>query len=142
MFFVMVIWSIVEHLCRLTSFAILVMIALMFLVLSCHGESLQFNQGFGYHLAPDLCEEHIIQSGDLHTDKSIFDGVSIPSWKVLIVAIFIAAIFTIFPKLSERYSRLARIAIDYHQRKRWVWARHTPFSSSTFFPYFAATRDH
>lgn len=138
----MAIRSILEHFRRLTSLAILVTIASMFLILSCHGESLQFNQGFGYHPAPDSCEEHIIQPGDLHTDKSIFDGVSIPGWKVLIAAVFVAAIFTLFPKLPERYSRHARIALDYHQRKRWVWARHTPFSSSSFFPYFAAQRDH
>lgn len=137
----MVIRSIIKHLRRLTSLAILVTIASMFLILSCHGESIQFNQGFGYHPAPDSCEEHIIQPGDVHTDKSIFDGISIPEGKTLIVALVVATFFVLYPKLPERYSRLTKVALIYHQRKRWVWARHTPFSSSAFFPYFAAQRD-
>lgn len=137
----MVIRSIFQHFRRFISLAILITIASMFLVLSCHGESVQFNQGFGYHPNPDSCEEHISQPRDVHTDKSIFDGVSIPDGKALIAALFVAVAFSLFPKLPERYSRPARIALNYHQRKRWVWARHTPFSSSAFFPYFAAQRD-
>lgn len=126
---------------RLASLAILVTIALMFLILSCHGGPLQFNQGFGYSPVGNTCEEHSVQSNDTHTAASIFDGVNIPDRKVFIFAIVFALAFTVLLPLSERYSRTARIAFRYHQRKRWVWARHTPFSSSTFLPYFAAQRD-
>ena len=137
----MVIPSIPEYFRYFISFAILVAIVSMFLVLSCHSESIQFNNGFGYHPSPDSCEEHIGQPRDVHTNKSIFDSVSLPEGKALIAAIFVATFFFLFPTLPERYNRSARIALNYHQRKRWVWARHTPFSSTAFFPYLAAQRD-
>lgn len=137
----MVIRPIIEHLRHFTSLAILVTIASMFLILSCHCEPFQFNQGFGYYSSANSCEEHTLQSGNPHADKGIFDEVSFPERKVLIAALVVAVFLMVYPKLSERYNNQSKVALLYHQRKRWVWARHTPFSSSTFFPYFAATRD-
>ena len=138
----MVLESFKEYIRRYGSLAILAAIAAMFVILSCHGKSIQFIQGFGYHPSPESCEEHISQPGDVHRDKSIFDGVNIPEEKALIIALVLAVFLVLFPKLPERYDHQSKIAQIYHQRKRWVWARHTPFSSSTFFPYFAAVRDH
>lgn len=134
--------SVFQHFRCFTSLVILAIIASMFVIFSCGGGPVQFNQSFGYHPTPDSCEEHhLSQSADAQTIKGIFDGVSVPDGKVFLAAIFVAIFFSIFPALPERYNARARIALHYHRHKRWVWARHTPFSSSAFFPYFAATRD-
>lgn len=125
----------------LGSAAILAALAFMFVVVSCHGKAVQFNAGFGYHPAPDSCEEHVFKTGEAHVEKSLFDNMALPGVKILLAA-FVTAIFVaVFPKLPERYSSQTNSALVYHERKRWVWARNLPFSSITFFPYFSAVRD-
>lgn len=127
---------------RLGSVAILAALAFMFVVVSCHGKAVQFDAGFGYHPVPDSCEEHVLTAGEAHTEKSLFDSITLPELKILLAVLVIAAFTVVFPKLPERYSSQTKNALVYHQRKRWVWARNLPFSSVGFFPYFAAVRDH
>ena len=127
---------------RCASVAILTAIASVFFVLSCHGESLQFSAYPGFHAASQSCEEHhVLQSGETHTEKSMFDGITIPNEKIFLAVVLVAVFFSLYPKFSEQFNRSVKVAFVHNQRKRWVWARHTPFSSSTFFPYFAAQRD-
>ncbi len=122
--------------------AILMAVAGMFVVLSCYGESMQFNNGFGFHQSSQSCEEHISQPGDVHTDKCIFDGVVLPEGNSFAAALLIVAFFVLFPTFPERYNRSTKISRIYNRLKRWVWAKNLPFSFLGFFPYFAAIRDY
>lgn len=131
------------YLRQFASLAILVAIAAMLVVLSCHGESLQFSTYPTFHPVSQSCEEeHTLQAGEVRTETSVFGKISIPGGKIFLAVAFGLTFFSLYPKSDERFTQVVKVMLVHNQRKRWIWARNLPFSSSGFFPYFAAVRDH
>lgn len=125
-----------------TSAAILAAIAAMFIVLSCHGGSLQLTSYPAFHAPTQTCEEHTLEdAGTFSTQKSIFNSVDPTSNKLLGVALLIAVLVVIFPKQDVVFSHRVKLTLAHNQRQRWIWARNLPFSSVCFLPSFAARCD-
>ncbi len=135
-------WHIIIHtFSRIASTTVLSAIMAMFIVLSCHGESIQFRLSPVIASHSQSCNEHVLQPGEIQTPKNIFAGVILPENSITFAILFLVSLAFFFPKLVDRYTEHVKCILAANQRKRWIWSRHLPFSSLRFSPYFAAQRD-
>lgn len=133
--------STTQYLRRSVSLAVLAAIGTLFVVLSCHGGSLQFSAAQGFHLPSQSCEEHTLDSVTPHAEKSIFSMATREDGKFFPVVVLVVAFFLLAARPHDPHKHSVKMALASNQQKRWVWSKNLPFSSLSFFPYFAAQRD-